>query len=122
MVPAQQRLGGDDRAVGKADLRLIDERELVALDRAAQIDLELRAIGKLVRERLAELFDPAAPMPLRLIHRRVGGAHQLGQRGAVARAQRDAHRRARSEEHTSELQSLMRISYAVFCLQKKKTE
>src|SRR3546814_7638687 len=30
-----------------------------------------------------------------------------------------AHRR-RSEEHTSELQSLMRISYAVFCLKKKK--
>src|SRR3546814_3211950 len=34
-----------------------------------------------------------------------------------------AHRRqhcCRSEEHTSELQSLMRISYAVFCLKKKK--
>src|SRR3546814_5249529 len=29
---------------------------------------------------------------------------------------------ARSEEHTSELQSLMRISYAVFCLKKKKNE
>src|SRR3546814_2727254 len=29
--------------------------------------------------------------------------------------------RRRSEEHTSELQSLMRISYAVFCLKKKKT-
>src|SRR3546814_3252599 len=29
---------------------------------------------------------------------------------------------SRSEEHTSELQSLMRISYAVFCLQKKKTQ
>src|SRR3546814_6220758 len=29
-------------------------------------------------------------------------------------------RRERSEEHTSELQSLMRISYAVFCLKKKK--
>src|SRR3546814_2594386 len=29
---------------------------------------------------------------------------------------------ARSEEHTSEPQSLMRISYAVFCLKKKKTE
>src|SRR3546814_16047309 len=28
---------------------------------------------------------------------------------------------ARSEEHTSELQSLMRISYAVFCLKKQKT-
>src|SRR3546814_5928813 len=31
------------------------------------------------------------------------------------------HQQLRSEEHTSELQSLMRISYAVFCLKKKKT-
>src|SRR3546814_1540812 len=31
------------------------------------------------------------------------------------------HDRSRSEEHTSELQSLMRISYAVFCLKKKNT-
>src|SRR3546814_2414847 len=30
-------------------------------------------------------------------------------------------RKRRSEEHTSELQSLMRISYAVFCLKKKNT-
>src|SRR3546814_5778211 len=30
--------------------------------------------------------------------------------------------KARSEEHTSELQSLMRISYAVFCLKKKKNK
>src|SRR3546814_8726781 len=33
-----------------------------------------------------------------------------------------AHLWARSEEHTSELQSLMRISYAVFCLKKKNTK
>src|SRR3546814_6743486 len=32
----------------------------------------------------------------------------------------DRNGKARSEEHTSELQSLMRISYAVFCLKKKK--
>src|SRR3546814_2605213 len=32
----------------------------------------------------------------------------------------DEYERLRSEEHTSELQSLMRISYAVFCLKKKK--
>src|SRR3546814_2177109 len=32
------------------------------------------------------------------------------------------HETERSEEHTSELQSLMRISYAVFCLKKKKTK
>src|SRR3546814_3154963 len=38
---------------------------------------------------------------------------------------RQAHRHPpppRSEEHTSELQSLMRISYAVFCLKKKKNK
>src|SRR3546814_2083447 len=33
---------------------------------------------------------------------------------------REVEREGRSEEHTSELQSLMRISYAVFCLKKKK--
>src|SRR3546814_8477084 len=33
----------------------------------------------------------------------------------------EASRATRSEEHTSELQSLMRISYAVFCLKKKNT-
>src|SRR3546814_10294164 len=35
---------------------------------------------------------------------------------------REGRRIGRSEEHTSELQSLMRISYAVFCLKKKKKE
>src|SRR3546814_2838997 len=43
-------------------------------------------------------------------------------RGGARRAQRvGAALPARSEEHTSELQSLMRTSYAVFCLNKKKT-
>src|SRR3546814_10188554 len=36
----------------------------------------------------------------------------------LARGEVDRHEPARSEEHTSELQSLMRISYAVFCLTK----
>src|SRR3546814_2405710 len=39
---------------------------------------------------------------------------------AIAGAVRCAWQGSRSEEHTSELQSLMRISYAVFCLKKKK--
>src|SRR3546814_3625448 len=39
---------------------------------------------------------------------------------SIHRAWRPGGDRARSEEHTSELQSLMRISYAVFCLKKKK--
>src|SRR3546814_4182743 len=44
---------------------------------------------------------------LQLVHRRFGGIVGLDPA------------RERSEEHTSELQSLMRISYAVFCLKKK---
>src|SRR3546814_6312054 len=40
-------------------------------------------------------------------------------RALVARLHMPPERGARSEEHTSELQSLMRISYAVFCLKKK---
>src|SRR3546814_1772816 len=42
---------------------------------------------------------------------RIDEAHQAEKHDAIAE---------RSEEHTSELQSLMRISYAVFCLKKKK--
>src|SRR3546814_4234450 len=40
---------------------------------------------------------------------------------AEAKTHRLQEKIKRSEEHTSELQSLMRISYAVFCLKKKKT-
>src|SRR3546814_13895335 len=40
---------------------------------------------------------------------------------AIALARANADHGGRSEEHTSELQSLMRISYAVFCLKKKLT-
>src|SRR3546814_2521338 len=44
----------------------------------------------------------------------------VGEQGPVIEKQcRRPDRRIRSEEHTSELQSLMRISYAVFCLKKK---
>src|SRR3546814_3086076 len=52
------------------------------------------------------------------------GAHRFSCRafglGALARRRTAIGSDVRSEEHTSELQSLMRISYAVFCLQKKK--
>src|SRR3546814_3044978 len=56
-----------------------------------------RLFGTLLR-RQSDPLDPA-------------GARRQGCRGRVY---------LRSEEHTSELQSLMRISYAVFCLKKKK--
>src|SRR3546814_12698192 len=47
-----------------------------------------------------------------------GAAGQRQRAGLALRARRTP-RAPRSEEHTSELQSLMRISYAVFCLKKK---
>src|SRR3546814_17050261 len=58
---------------------------------------------------------------------RLGRALQQRMVGRVASIEQDPGRVAgldslgRSEEHTSELQSLMRISYAVFCLKKKTT-
>src|SRR3546814_20013999 len=62
--------------------------------------------------------EPAAPQ-----HDVPHQAHGHGREVEAARgdAVRDRQRhQQRSEEHTSELQSLMRISYAVFCLKKKK--
>src|SRR3546814_2117909 len=51
---------------------------------------------------------------------RLGGDDIDHAGGRVAAEQRALRPAQRSEEHTSELQSLMRISYAVFCLKKKK--
>src|SRR3546814_5469766 len=48
------------------------------------------------------------------------GARQAGDKVIIEISDTGTGIPARSEEHTSELQSLMRISYAVFCLKKKK--
>src|SRR3546814_4565849 len=53
-----------------------------------------------------------------LLPRDVDRAHEDG--AGQAEQRRDGRCGDRSEEHTSELQSLMRISYAVFCLKKKQ--
>src|SRR3546814_9367595 len=60
-------------------------------------------------------------------HRAGDGAQPAGpaaERGDEVRGRRLSRTRLtpRSEEHTSELQSIMRISYAVFCLKKKKNK
>src|SRR3546814_8426965 len=52
----------------------------------------------------------------------ISGSISGGLVHADAPLRRVVARPGRSEEHTSELQSLMRISYAVFCLKKKKTQ
>src|SRR3546814_8227139 len=54
----------------------------------------------------------------------IGAERQIGGRRELPGRQRrpEVDGTPRSEEHTSELQSLMRISYAVFCLKKKTTQ
>src|SRR3546814_2688560 len=95
---------------------------------------------------LCRFFLPAGLLPLMRVEQRLADADilrghldhlvvvdigdRLFQRHALRRGQADrvvlarrteVRELLRSEEHTSELQSLMRISYAVFCLKKKKT-
>src|SRR3546814_6837516 len=71
----------------------------------------------------AGVLEPGPVVPVaRMSCRCVGGGLGRGARDLLLPRLRLRHlRRAagRSEEHTSELQSLMRISYAVFCLKKK---
>src|SRR3546814_2603657 len=75
-----------------------------------------------VRQGVAEIarwqgrLDEARELLDSVIADRRRGKDPIGQRTAIALSARG---QVRSEEHTSELQSLMRISYAVFCLKKK---
>src|SRR3546814_8947718 len=81
-----------------------------------RFDLDNLAVG-LGRSALAGLSDHAAA--LHLDHNRFGPAMAEALLD-LARFHGPLDTERRSEEHTSELQSLMRISYAVFCLKKKK--
>src|SRR3546814_6199592 len=77
------------------------------------------------RVRLIEIMNGAGPTAERMAIILMKGADQVGNSPATYQAAvvlsnlMVAQLYARSEEHTSELQSLMRISYAVFCLIKR---
>src|SRR3546814_6766858 len=90
------------------------------VDRDGDPDLRLHRIGRSAEERLDAqvLLDPFEEQ-LDLPALAIQGADRRGGQGALIGEQHDG-LAGRSEEHTSELQSLMRISYAVFCLKKKK--
>src|SRR3546814_8641163 len=90
----------------------------------------LRNIGGVPREGIGAVGDDAAVRQVRKAdaerHRRPtvdrGEQHQCDTPGDQQRlVTRKPIAPVRSEEHTSELQSLMRISYAVFCLKKQQT-
>src|SRR3546814_8794946 len=86
-------------------------RKLAAYERQNQLDVALQEIGKI--ERTLFMLDWLENPDLR--RRCHAGLNNSEQRHALTQAIY-----TRSEEHTSELQSLMRNSYAVFCLKKKK--
>src|SRR3546814_7563720 len=72
----------------------------------------------------SELASRFSTLPSRSIHSVMSATTGCGADGSnsvlLAPPRPATWRANRSEEHTSELQSLMRISYAVFCLKKKK--
>src|SRR3546814_1139032 len=94
------------------------QRDILARDLCSQSETRIVRIGL----RRAELRARRLDVPSRAAEE-----INLPQRVEPREEQRrgfglSARHQPRSEEHTSELQSLMRISYAVFCLKKKKRQ
>src|SRR3546814_131753 len=99
------------------------EDEAEAVDQADEDGDGDGAASRSVPEKKKETIDRTDD-PVRMYLREMGAVELLSREGEIAIAKRiEAGRDTmilglRSEEHTSELQSLMRISYAVFCLKK----
>src|SRR3546814_10222180 len=85
---------------------------LVNGDVRRKLENRAHAMGLPLVSALDPVFDALSRLLGQEAQNRPGGQHKMD---AAYFARVD-----RSEEHTSELQSLMRISYAVFCLQKKQ--
>src|SRR3546814_3462639 len=105
-------------------LRLLDSRGFVEAQprrtredagrvALAEVDEEVGLDGRALEEGLVDLRVVEARHRPGVEAERARGQDQVGALQAAV---------ARSEEHTSELQSLMRISYAVFCLKKKNND
>src|SRR3546814_2830523 len=89
--------------------------------RMQDVPVENIFIGSCTNSRIEDLRAAAAVIKGRHKADNVKWAIVVPGSGLVkAQAEAEGLDRIRSEEHTSELQSLMRISYAVFCLKKKK--
>src|SRR3546814_10564366 len=92
------------RGKGRRRARVVEPGEVLLVARPAQAEGQVEPIGGMPDHVAEHRVCPG-----------VTGVDELLVPAVPHQAQRD-----RSEEHTSELQSLMRISYAVFCLKKKK--
>src|SRR3546814_775001 len=67
-------------------------------------------------------WPPSSPSVVQMILQRLWLASERARLKLLLKSRAEMLQQRRSEEHTSELQSLMRISYAVFCLKKKITK
>src|SRR3546814_8204199 len=95
---------GDEDHLGDMDFKVAGTSEGIT---TMQMDIKIAGITQ-------EIFEKA------LAQAKDGRAHILGEMNkALGEVRSELSAQDRSEEHTSELQSLMRISYAVFCLKKK---
>ena len=97
MAPAHQCLDAGDAAGGDFDLRLIDEEQLVLLERAPQFGFELQPFHR-ARAHVFAVDDAAvAARGLRFVQREARGAQQLVAETAVVRKDRDADRAGHEE-------------------------
>src|SRR3546814_8980955 len=128
--------GGEAGVVQAADAAGIDQ----AGGAEGRVLVPARVVRRLVEEREDRRLVPVVEVGVEVARVQQPaaagqrGRHRKAGAGEVDAAVRPRHRLqgradvlllggvARSEEHTSELQSLMRISYAVFCLKKQTTK
>src|SRR3546814_6979118 len=121
--------GYQDQTLAPRRADCTGEQRIVGADEADRYDAD--AVGSHPSERTCNGDGAAArrvaPVNVRDQQRRARGcalhlavAHDQRSDGGAVAAGGGRALGKRSEEHTSELQSLMRISYAVFCLKKKK--
>src|SRR3546814_7329078 len=113
------------RVLAEDEFFRVGGRELIRVDvrviAATHQGLEARVADGRFRGDLLHRLD-VVRLHLPPLRERRGDVPTLAERFLQAAAVRfDAPPKRRSEEHTSELQSLMRSSYAVFCLKKKNT-
>src|SRR3546814_2451017 len=117
---------------GKAKIALGDDTALTLSQKGRGNPFDPANYGEIVKP--GELVDIVELSPLTLADRRIyillianawerisePVIHRIAKTALKGTHQGNERIESRSEEHTSELQSLMRISYAVFCLKKKK--
>src|SRR3546814_5910432 len=110
-------LAGEVDVVGRAETT-----GPVEAQRGLRVELERQALGIAIEDAGQTAYPGRVALrgEAQAFDARVRGQRAAADAGNGDIVQDRVRPGVRSEEHTSELQSLMRISYAVFCLQKKK--